>query len=923
MRCPSQNCGHDNPAGSRFCELCGTKLSRTCPSCGVEVSSDARFCMHCGFSLDSGVPSESSPMIGNRNVIAGDVIGSKDDFHISGDATIIKNEDDTRRVKICSLCGRHLIGVDGFTCPRCGRFVCASCYDEENSACVKCVEEERCEATESYRAFLHNEINGPVGALRRSTLLSKATVFGVDADYAEKLLASILKEDSKSKTKLDLIEQGILDKAEKLVLDGASGAMSLIEPLYSKHPGDEEILLCFLSAVKHESPERFDDVLLQMPKSSISVIPFLVDDALNRGALLEAWDIVNDAVEMYPDSAVIKACKVMVLLGNAKTLGIESYMEAAQQLAATLEIEETRPLERLRILQAKSSIFDGGANPVKKEFKAGDEISVSCSGNADFSTISEALASVPEGVTILIQPGIYEEDLHIDKSITLKAGESGSMPIIVTRNGSEVLAPARLIDIAFTDDWSIEKDELKTKMEVAKQLDPQVYITDDEPEEEIRSLIYLYAAGIAIEHCVFISDASSMVLRGISVGKASSGSITNTGIYGCQMGVDFDFGLCGAERLYNLCSLDISSCDFGINASHLSGNLSVVDCRISNCNNGIEADSIPSKWKLSLRGNRFSNCEIGCDIGREAEVSDCEANGCNTGFRLNSVRYTEVSNCIATECDYGFYSDIGIECFYLNDKTFKPTDTFSHIFSRNKKPSHLRFNGCVANCCSEGFTIEEGCEAYFTRCNVENAKEYAVHISGKSTASIHSCFFSGGDTALYVEGSNIEVRDTMFEKCENACAGVFGDSNAEFKTCEFNNSKNYGFFLQDGMCSLKDCSSNLCSVGFACSGKSKCVCTHCNSSNCKEAGYACSDDSNLKCVNCRSNNNAIGYWSYDSATMSLSNCSANSYTYSGVGGTGTSHVILDKFAFSGGKGTQGITLMDSATTSLPVCSVDL
>ena len=50
MRC--SNCGNENPAGSRFCNRCGTPLGKTCPKCAAENARDAKFCSQCGASLE-------------------------------------------------------------------------------------------------------------------------------------------------------------------------------------------------------------------------------------------------------------------------------------------------------------------------------------------------------------------------------------------------------------------------------------------------------------------------------------------------------------------------------------------------------------------------------------------------------------------------------------------------------------------------------------------------------------------------------------------------------------------------------------------------------------------------------------------------------------------------------------------------------
>ncbi len=49
--CP--NCATENLPSGRFCEGCGTPLTRRCPTCGASPSETARFCPECGQALDS------------------------------------------------------------------------------------------------------------------------------------------------------------------------------------------------------------------------------------------------------------------------------------------------------------------------------------------------------------------------------------------------------------------------------------------------------------------------------------------------------------------------------------------------------------------------------------------------------------------------------------------------------------------------------------------------------------------------------------------------------------------------------------------------------------------------------------------------------------------------------------------------------
>ena len=46
MTCSS--CSHENHAGAKFCEECGSALARPCASCGAELGPTAKFCSECG-----------------------------------------------------------------------------------------------------------------------------------------------------------------------------------------------------------------------------------------------------------------------------------------------------------------------------------------------------------------------------------------------------------------------------------------------------------------------------------------------------------------------------------------------------------------------------------------------------------------------------------------------------------------------------------------------------------------------------------------------------------------------------------------------------------------------------------------------------------------------------------------------------------
>src|SRR5438046_3019523 len=58
MECPQ--CRHANPAGTKFCGECGTRLQSLCPACQTPNPPTNKFCSECGQRLVDGAPASAS-----------------------------------------------------------------------------------------------------------------------------------------------------------------------------------------------------------------------------------------------------------------------------------------------------------------------------------------------------------------------------------------------------------------------------------------------------------------------------------------------------------------------------------------------------------------------------------------------------------------------------------------------------------------------------------------------------------------------------------------------------------------------------------------------------------------------------------------------------------------------------------------------
>ena len=108
MKC--NNCGAEVAEGMKFCCDCGSPLpqEKKCVSCGATIALRMKFCPECGApqSGEAQKPKFNAAAfaMGDKNVIAGDVVGHQETTHVTGNATIIKNEDQSRQVKRCHIC---------------------------------------------------------------------------------------------------------------------------------------------------------------------------------------------------------------------------------------------------------------------------------------------------------------------------------------------------------------------------------------------------------------------------------------------------------------------------------------------------------------------------------------------------------------------------------------------------------------------------------------------------------------------------------------------------------------------------------------------------------------------------------------------------------------------------------------------------
>src|SRR5262245_57814075 len=76
MNCAA--CRHENPDGSAFCEECGVRLERHCPSCESVCAPTAKFCRSCGTALAARTAGSTDGDVARKviTIVFADLIGS-------------------------------------------------------------------------------------------------------------------------------------------------------------------------------------------------------------------------------------------------------------------------------------------------------------------------------------------------------------------------------------------------------------------------------------------------------------------------------------------------------------------------------------------------------------------------------------------------------------------------------------------------------------------------------------------------------------------------------------------------------------------------------------------------------------------------------------------------------------------------------
>ena len=341
-----------------FCENCENEDGNpvrleeekvTCAQCGRQYNKGTKFCSECGVKLgQTGSSSNGSGIsMGDKNVIAGDVIGHKETYNVSGNATIVHNEDETKKTAKCHICGSIVQRIHGYDCPDCGEFTCEDCFDKKHGICKNCVENKVKRNEENYRSkvieFLSDD--NRINAEEFKKLHEYQEQLGI-GDFRAMEIQDEVKSNSRGKVEFTTFEKLNFEKAEELFYDEGESkeALDLLEPIYKTHPEDEKVLSLYLPVLADNDIEKAKKIISEIKTDEIGAYLTAIEIAIREKDMATAERRILEAERIWPESVLLKCHKVLYRLALYEQFDSDEWLEKAEELSQNLG-EPTNKLE--------------------------------------------------------------------------------------------------------------------------------------------------------------------------------------------------------------------------------------------------------------------------------------------------------------------------------------------------------------------------------------------------------------------------------------------------------------------------------------------------------------------------------------------------------------------------------------------------
>ena len=363
MKCPQ--CGTENEDASTFCENCGADLPRDkeCPVCHARVKLSAHFCGKCRYDFGTGAAGGAGPgglSMGDGNVIAGDVVGRQENIRITGNATIVRNEDETKKMVKCHVCGRNIAITRSVTCPVCQEMTCENCFDTSLRACTKCIQQKNANREDVYVDALRKALeDGRMTLAERQELNALQRRLGIGAERASELerLTKSGTAAAKDASPLTGYVRLSLQKALDLLYDegDASKAYDSLLPIYKRYPENEEVLTGFLNAAVKVDPEEAFGIIRRNQADVAGMHLVCIDSDLINGDLASADERLAVATRLWPDDLLVACRRMLCLTAMFDKLHDGAFLRQAEELLSSVS-EPRNKLESSWLCRAKNAV---------------------------------------------------------------------------------------------------------------------------------------------------------------------------------------------------------------------------------------------------------------------------------------------------------------------------------------------------------------------------------------------------------------------------------------------------------------------------------------------------------------------------------------------------------------------------------------
>ena len=405
-------------------------------------------------------------------------------------------------------------------------------------------------------------------------------------------------------------------------------------------------------------------------------------------------------------------------------------------------------------------------------------LKVGGAGTDGYRTIGEALRAATDGAVVTIAAGRYEEQLVIDRVVTLVPEQDPGSVEVHSESGITVAVAAEGVQLS-----GLKLSGADHKAPVVQVQRGELALDGCEVSGSAWAAIFAHTHGtLAVRDCV----VGNAVGAGIVVTSPGGNVVENSTIAGSASSaiVVADAG----RLLVRGCAVDRS----GGNGVCVNGSAyaEVRDCTFKGCAKpGIAVEQQANALISEVRVSGSSGVDAYFTSTGRVEVSGCTF----TGAGAQGVHVAAGSAPRLTGCAVSGAAKIGV---YVTDGS-RPV-----------------FEGCLVEASPSGIVVEGGGAPSFAWTTVRGSETTAVRVTGESKAQFEELTVDSPGSGIAVQGkSSITLRGGRVTSGRGAALDVREAGRSVAERMVFSAAEGTGLLLDAGtIATLEDCSLQACGV---------------------------------------------------------------------------------------------------------------